>query len=194
MSNSKKIAFLLLILLSACATDKIPTAYKFTPRESERNPFGCWTKITSLSVPGAPATNSFEGELIYMSSDSLYLLLENNRIQPVYNGSVKKAELITHRNQYGKHLLISAIFLIPNIAGAIIGFQSNGGNILLLGIPVAVTGITQASIELLQHKNRLIYPDDAELSKFKLYARFPHGKPENIDLNQLTLKDQRNNP
>lgn len=189
MSNNNKLMILLIagMKLTACQTINIPDAYNFTVKESRGNPYGCWTIVTFVSARDTLVQNSIAGELIYMDMDTIYVLEADHRVSPIYYGSVKNAELLTHKNQAGTYALMTSLFFVPNIIGAITNSEF-GGEFLIMGIPSAAVGVSHVLIEGLRQRNILLYPKNNKLESFKIYSRFPFGKPDNIDFNQLILR------
>lgn len=194
MSDNKKLITLCLagMILSACETINIPDAYNLTVKESINNPYGCWMIVTLNYPRDTVVLNSIAGELICMDTDTIYLLAADRYIQPVYSGSVKTAELLTHKNQAGNYAFRTSLFLAPNFIGAVVHASEFGGYFLGVGIPVTLVGFSLAIIEGSSRRNILQYPEKNDLENFKIFARFPFGKPDNIDLNQLTIKGSTN--
>jgi len=199
MSGNKKLMTLLIasILLTACKTmTYIPDEYNFTVQESRSNPYGSWTILAINSkqnslVPDTIARepeSQIAGELICMNADTIYILVSDRLVCPIYSGSVIKAQLFTHKNQTGTYQTMTGLFLIPNLVGSLIYMSEYGGEFLAIGIPIAAIGILHILIENLSQKNILLYPGKNSLDSLNHFARFPAGKPVNIDLKQLTLK------
>ena len=190
MSDNKKTWIVLIagLFIAACQTMYVPDAYNFSVKESKLNPYGYWTVVTFKTDQEKLAPEVVAGELICIDSDILYLLESDSLVWPIYARSVIKAELFTHKNQAGTYAAMTAVFLVPNIIGAITNVEEYGGGFLAVGIPVALVGLSRVLVESKSTQNILVYPEKNRLENFKLYARFPSGKPENIDFNQLTLK------
>jgi len=177
------------ILMTSCKTMKtIPDSYNFTVKESRGNPYGCWTVLNINSLQNGLVHDTIAGEFVCMDADTIYLLVGDRIVRPIYSGSVLNAQLYTHKNQAGTYFTITSLFLVPNLIGSVVVAGEFAGDILLLGIPMAVVGITHIIIESSAHRNILNYPGKNILDEFKMFARFPAGKPSNIDLNQLMLK------
>ncbi len=191
MLNSKRLLawFIAGMLLTTCQPMiKIPDAYNFTSKEIKGNPYGCWTIVTFNSTQNPLAPDTIAGEFICTDADTLYLLVNDFQVQPIYLKSVVQAELFTHRNQAGTYTKVTSFLLIPNLLGALIYASEYGGGFLALGIPVTVVGGATILIENLSHQNILLYPGKISLDKLELFARFPSGKPANLDFKRLTLK------
>lgn len=190
MSSSKKIMTLLMecILIVGCSTmTNVPEAYHFTLKEVKTTPYGCWTILQANSEQNIIASQEIAGELVCMDADTLYLLVHDGMVQPVYSGSVTKAELYTHKNMSGTYFGITLLYLAPALIGAVVHSEF-GLDFLAMGIPMAVIGLTQTASEGSSKNNRLIYPEKDTFESFTHFARFPAGKPVNIDFKQLELK------
>lgn len=191
MSGNYKIAFLLIVvgLLTACQTSSIvPAAYNFKAREAKNNPYGCWTILEVKADKEIPQIETISGELLFRDADTLFLLVSDNNVLPIFSESVIKAQLYTHRNMGDNYLTTTALFLIPNLLGALIHTSEYGGAFLALGIPVAVFGLLNTFIEGSSKRNMLLYPENNSLENLSQFARFPAGRPLSIDLHQLKLK------
>ena len=190
MSGNKNLMILFIagMLLTACQTVNVPEAYNFSVKESKLNPYGYWTVVTFKADPEKLAPQVVAGELICIDSDTLYLLESDSLIWPIYARSVIKAELFTHKNQAGTYAALASLLLVPNIIGAFTNGEGYGGDFLAIGIPTALIGLSRVLAESTSHDNILVYPEKNRLENFKIYARFPAGKPENVDFNQLRLR------
>lgn len=176
------------LFIAACQTMNVPDAYNFSVKESKLNPFGYWTVVTFKTDQEKLAPEMVAGELICIDSDTLYLLESDSLVWPIYSRSVIKAELFTHKNQRGTYAALASVLLVPNVIGAISNVEGYGGEFLAMGIPMALVGLSRVLVDSKSPNNILVYPLKNKLENFKLYARFPAGKPENVDFNQLTLK------
>lgn len=176
------------ILLTACKTVDIPDAYNFRVKEVQNNPYGCWTKISLDSIFVSDGIYQINGELLAMGPDTSILLVADGAIKKVPNNSIKYAELYTHKNQAGTYMGVTGLYLIPNIIGTVAYLNNYGDAFLLIGLPVAVTGIIRSIIEATSNKNILAYPEKSTLDQFILFARYPAGMPQSINLTKLTLK------
>jgi hypothetical protein len=170
------------LLFVTCKTENIPQAYNFRMKETKGNPYGCWITATFRSDAGML---SVSGELIYLDLDTTYILLQDRMIRPVSSGTIKEARVFTHKNQAGTYLLITTLYLIPNIIGMTNEFAAD---FMEMAIPTAVTGLTSALIEGMKERNILKYPGQIEFLEMKNLARYPGAKPEKVDFHQLTLK------
>lgn len=191
MSGNNKILLLLIAgwLITACqTTSTIPVAYSFKAKEVKNNPYGCWTIMEIKPEQGIPQIETISGELLFMDADTLYMLISDRNVWPIYTESILKAELYTHRNMAGNYLSTAAIFLIPNLIGTMIHTSEYGGGFLVLGIPVAAMGLLHTILEGSKKRNMLLYPEKNTLENLSHFARFPASRPLNVDLNQLILK------
>lgn len=188
MSKMNKISLLLLVVvITGCKTANIPEAYDYKVKELQKNPFGCWMDISVNTADSVPEIHSMAGELLYMDSDSSFLLVADGVVNRFGNRSIVSAKLYTHKNQSGTYMLTTGLLILPNIIGAI-AYPEDAGGFLLLGVPVAITGITQAAIESSGKKHIMAFPERNKLNEFCKFSRFPGGIPENIDLRLLYLK------
>lgn len=191
MLNSKRLFawFIAGMLLTACQPMiKIPDAYNFTTKEIKGNPYGCWMIVTFSTTQNPLVPDIIAGEFICTDADTLYLLVNDFQVRSIYSNSVIQAELFTHQNQAATYTKVTSFLLIPNLLGALIYMSEYGGGFLALGIPITIVGGATILIENLAHRNILLYPGKTSLDKLELFARFPSGKPANIDFKQLTLK------
>jgi hypothetical protein len=193
MSGINKIlAFITAVLfLTACQTVYVPGQYNFPLKEAKTNTYGCWMNLTEEHEPLNADTLkispvSISGELICVEADTVFLLVSDHLVRRVLSGSIKHAELITHRNQAGRSAVIPLFSIIPSLVGAF-RFTENAGYFLLMGVPAAIIGLVQSIWEN-SHKNILVYPEKNTIDDLSLFARFPAGKPLNMDFRQLTLK------
>ncbi|HEY3373168.1 MAG TPA: hypothetical protein VGK10_20115 [Prolixibacteraceae bacterium] len=166
----------------------VPGPYNFTLKQSKVSPYGCWTILDIQSEKKEPTGNQIAGELIYMDADTLYLLTGDRNVQAINSKRIKKAELYIYKNQAGTYFAFTSITLLPNIIGSFIVAGEFAGDILALGIPMAVVGIAHIIIEGSSDRNIMVYPERNKLESFKPFARFPGDMPMNVDLKELTLK------
>ena len=179
-----------MLFLVSCRTANVPEAYQFKVKDIQNNPYGSWVNITIAPIPDDNVGNSFCGELLCLDSDTLYLLSSHFLVKKVCIKEIVAAELFTHRNQSFTYGLMTALFLIPSIAGALINPEV-GGYFLLFGVPAALIGsIVTVGENTKPHQNILQYPIRNSIQEFGKYSRFPQGKPENIDFTELMLKNK----
>ena len=190
MSIHKQIVLVLALgaLLAACQTINIPEAYNFKPKEIKGNPYGCWTVVQYFAHKDSHVTDTIAGELICIDSDTLSLLVDDWHVRSIFSGDVFQADLYTHKNMSRTYNGLTLIYLIPNFIGSIAYAADYGSSFLALGIPVAVVGFVIGSIEGHSSQYKLQYPQKVSLDQLRLYARFPKGKPINVDFKQLYLK------
>lgn len=191
MSKNNKIGILLIAcwIFTACqTTSTIPIAYNFKAKEVKNNPYGCWTTLVVKPEDQKLQPETISGELLFMDADTLFLLISDKNVWPVYSASILKAQLYTHRNMGGSYLTTTALFLIPNVVGALIHTGEYGGGFLVIGIPVAAFGLLHTIIEGSSKRNMLLYPEKNTLENLSQFARFPAGRPLNVDLHELKLK------
>ena len=171
-----------------CQTANIPEPYSFRVKELQKNPYGCWMEINSDSISVLETGKvSYSGELLTITSDSVFLLVSNGEVQKVEKMSVLSANLCTHKNQSGTYLLLAALYAVPAFIGAAVN-PDYAGEFVSMAIPVTVVGVFQSVKDGISKKNILVYPQKNSFEEFKPFARFPSGMPKNIDFNALTLK------
>lgn len=191
MSSNRKILALLLVsvVFANCRMAvEVPKAYNFTKKEIYNNPYGCWTIVDYNAKKDTLSRQKIEGELLFLDKDSVCLLVDDGKAQSINVKSVIKVELVTHKNQSGTYLLLTAIYLLPNILGVLAHGPDWAFGYFAMGIPTAMGGIINSLVEANARKNVLTYPDGQKLDEFKIFARFPAEKPEGIDYKQLSLK------
>lgn len=191
MSNAKKILIVIVaaFTLMACKTaTNIPKQYNFTATEISSNPFGSWTTLTGNFTGNNITNDTISGELICIDSDTVYILEHDHQIKRIPSQTVADVKLYTHKNMASAYANRTSLFLIPAILGALVHLTEYAGGFLILGVPIALVGYTQAIIENGARRNILVYPQKNTLEELKLFARFPGGKPFNIDFGSLTLK------
>lgn len=183
--NKWILIFTILIMVTGCVTVNIPEAYNFKVKELQNNPYGCWTEIVNdaTSFP----VKKFSGELLNLSADSAFLLIADGEVRSIENTSIISANLYTHKNQANTYITTSVLFASPAILGAMI-HSDYGGGFLILGVPVALVGLVQSLIEGNKKRNILVYPQKNSLDDLAVFARYPAGMPQNIDISLLQLK------
>lgn len=191
MLKIKWILFLLVCVgFAGCKTVNIPEPYNFKVKELQKNPFGCWMEV---SVDSSTAVildfTTVSGELLNISRDSVYLLVADGRIKSIKIGSILTSKLYTHKNQSGTYLLMTSLYMIPGIIGAIAN-PDYAEQFMLMTLTVSLVGIIHSVREGALERNILVYPKKNSIDDFKPFARFPAGLPENINinLNLLNLK------
>lgn len=187
MSKTKNILFTIVVLtiIIGCQTTNIPSAYNFKMSEIQQNPYGCWTSIDLKLEDSILNDNKISGELLAIVHDSIYLLVGDSNSVIIERELVKKATLVTHKNQSGTYAAISGLLILPNIIG-LIAFAEPG--FIILALPTLLIGGTLTIVESSGEGHLLVYPDKNTLAKFAEFARFPQGLPGSVDPNKLTLK------
>lgn len=176
-------------IFTACQVNSyVPDAYSFKASEIKKNPYGCWTIMEVKANEQMVQPETVSGELLFMDGDTLFLLVTDRIVRPIAAESILKAELYTHRNMGENYLSTTALFLIPNVLGALIHTSEFGGGFLAIGIPVAAMGLLHSIIEGSSKRNMLQYPKKNSLDELSQFSRFPAGRPLNVDLHQFKLK------
>ncbi|MBC8004039.1 MAG: hypothetical protein H7X84_01085 [Verrucomicrobia bacterium] len=175
--------------MTACQTTTfIPAAYNFKAKEVKNNPYGCWTILEHKADSGLLQTETVSGELLFMDADTLFLLVSDSYVYPIFSQYILKAELYTHKNMAGNYITTAGILLIPSVVGALVHTSQYGGAFLVLGIPVTVIGLVNSIVEGSGKRNVLVYPEKNSIENLARFARFPAGRPLSVDLHQLKLK------
>ena len=173
-----------LILFGGCQSALIPAGYNIGPREVTKSFTGCWIDILSGSGDSAALQINLSGELIALQDDTAYILTEISYAAiPVKN--IKSAKLHVFKPQGAIWPVFGLLSFIPNIVGGIAN-SSFGGGFLLLGIPVAASGILFGLGEI-QSNATLKYPDKNSFNEFVKFARFPQGLPSGLEVEKLHL-------
>jgi hypothetical protein len=175
--------FAFLILFGGCRSAVIPARYNLGPPEVSKSFTGCWIDILSDSGDSAALQINLSGELIALQVDTAYILTEISFTAiPVKN--IKSAKLYVFKPQGAMGPVVGLLSFIPNVAGEIA--NSTGGGFLLLGLPVAATGILFGLGEA-QSNATLKYPDKNSFNEFVKFARFPQGLPSGLETEKLHL-------
>jgi len=175
--------FAFLILFGGCRSALIPAGYNLGPRDVSKSFTGCWIDVFSVSGDSAVLKVNLSGELIALQDDSAYILTEVSFVAlPVNN--IKSAELHVFKPQGAMGPVVGLLSFLPNIAGEIA--SSTGGAFLLLGVPVAVSGILFGIGEAGSNAT-LKYPEKNNLEEFVKFARFPQGLPSGLKTKELHL-------
>jgi hypothetical protein len=179
----KIIVFLCVLLLSACKTAMIPSAYRFAPRNVKKEITGSWIDINKRTKVGSESINGMSGELIAIQNDTLYVLT-SDRLAGIPSENVKDAVLYIFMNRSGSYAAVTLLVYAPDIIAAI-GYKIGG--FLLFGIPWIITGAMLSINEAWDKSNLLIYPEINGLIGFRDFSRFPRGIPPEVDKSKLHL-------
>jgi hypothetical protein len=187
-----KIKWILVLLVgfgfAGCQTANIPEPYNFRVKDLQKNPYGCWMEVT---VDSASAVihhfTTQSGELLTMNRDSVILLIADGKVKSIHIRSILASKLYTHKNQSGTYLLMTGLYMIPAIIGALAN-PDYVGEFMLLTVPVTIVGVFQSVKDGTAQRNVLVYPAKNNLDDFKPFARFPAGMPKDIDFGVLYLK------
>lgn len=176
--------FVCILTLCSCNTARIPTEYRFKPKEVEKTTTGCWIDIitspANKSLPGI----KISGELIAIQYDTIYLLTEI-QLNGIPESEVKNAVLYIYNNQAGPFMLATVLLLIPNIIAAI---ANNEAYFLLLDVPWLIGGTFISINESTRGSHQLKYPEKNNLDDIGKFARFPQGIPPGLNKDKLHLK------
>lgn len=190
MSKIKKTGILFVSLwLFSCQTVHVPESYRFTAGELKWNAFGSWMNVYTAYGAGTTTGDTIRGELLYFDTDTLYLLTSDFTVTGICIQKVLKAELLTHKNPSAGYAILTGLLFIPSLVGFLSFGSDINSNFLGIGAPGVLTGLIQILGEnVFAGENILIFPGNRNLREFVKFARFPTGKPENLDAGELTLK------
>ena len=135
--------------------------------------YGSWVVVLIRSEYDEQI-QQYQGEFLGTRGDSTLLL--NNGNQTILNfQNIKFAGIYTHKNNPGKYALFTLLAYIPNIIAAI-STPEFAGELLALGIPVAIVGLINFLAEVGKKTPAKYYPGDINsVTEMNSYARFPQG-------------------
>ncbi len=190
MLNNKQIITYLLglstCLLIACSTSQIPVAYNTKVGEIRTDPYGCWADVVLKET-----NDTLSGELICLENDTVFILGDHNQLYDLRLRSIKSYRIYTYKNRTGTYATLTAIYTAPSLVGAI-AYPEYAGSFLALGSIPAIPGVVQTLIEASGDKGIISGTPDYGHINIGHYARFPYGRPQGLDLSQLTLKNDTN--
>ena len=152
------------------------------PMDSTTGFKGSWMVISAYNDTHRLAEKSISGELMAIQSDTVYLLTDSALVA-VNRNMINSVVLYLFKPQTKTAPLISGLSYLPNVFGAI---AINEGAVLLLGVPLLITGAVMSAIESTGSVMR--YPGKYQLKAFSKFARFPQGLPPGLDPEKLHLK------
>ena len=162
------VLFMISCVLSGCARNPAPAAWRLTPAEAQRTARGAWVVLEPLTSSGedrAPEPR-IEGELIAVDADVIHILTASGL------RSVLRAA--PHRITVAGYRTPSAALLGWAAAGAVSTLSH--GAFLIFTMPMwVISGFVVA------HKERgagVFHDDDTA----RLFARFPQGMPPGLDV------------
>lgn len=159
MRNKSLLIFFLVITLSGCAPKYLPSYDKI-----DVNPYGSYIRVVvSLSTV-------FTGELISIDSEKMVVLEEwTKQCITIKVADVKRFSLrYAKQERYGWAIPVFTLATISH------------GFFLVLTAPVnliVAISTTAAGKRAFKYNKK-----DMDLNKLRMFARFPQGIPENIDL------------
>jgi len=173
-----------LVLLTECQNSMIPRAYVPGPSMAEKSITGSWIVMTIQQDLPLPAKSEISGELIAIENDTVYLLTRSSFLR-IRQGTVSKAVIYPFRPQSSTVLAITGLSLLPTLFGSVIR-PDPGAALLLLGIPLVVTGTIMGMNEY--YGSIIRYPQYYSLKDLSRFARFPQRLPPGFDPERLHLK------
>jgi hypothetical protein len=121
---------------------------------------------------------SLEGEFIAVDRDAVYI--QHAGVQSVRRENIRHAILETQSNDVGMYTAWTLI-------GAISTLSHGYGLIISAPAWIIVGSLSTASLSYLGRYEQT-HPDPAWWSEVSMFARFPQGVPENIDLEKVLPK------
>jgi len=171
MKNKFNLYYIIILffILPGCAPQIAPHGYLPTSEESQKNTYGGWIKIQNQK-------NILVGELITISSDSVFVLLEDQL------NVISKTEVIDMRlDKYDSKSTNMFGWTTFGIYSTI-----SHGLLLQLSFPIWIlTGSMSSSIQ--SRKPIILYPN-LPFDDFVPFARFPQGLPDELKRGSLKSK------
>lgn len=161
------------IVCAACAGNSAPHGWLPKPEEALRGTYGGWIELTYQDDKEKRST---DGELIAVSSDSIWVLSGNQAIV-IPTGRVKQGKLTAYASEKGR--------FTGWTVGGTLATISNGG-FLIFTAPMWIIGGSLATGSVSRAPERKTPPLAwIELAPF---ARFAQGLPEGFELTALEEK------
>jgi len=158
------------ILLNGCGKS-ITAPHDAVPKRKSlpTDAFGGWISVTMKS-----SQKSFQGELIAINADSIYVM-NNGKVQLEQISDVNSARIVLFKTSSEEYALWTFLGSLGTI--------SNGAFLVFTFPLTLITGIATTSSES-NRINYLDYPQNnwEELMK---YARFPQGLPQGLNVGDL---------
>ncbi|MBC8374723.1 MAG: hypothetical protein H8E26_01690 [FCB group bacterium] len=170
------IILVIFLFVISCASTTAPDEWLSSAEQTQTQAYGGWIDIELTQTTSREPLTSIRGELIAISTDTVYVLAEALIATPKVK--IKHARLTIYDSEAGK------------LAGwTVLGTFStiSHGFLLILSAPIwIISGSTAAAIQ--SRKPILDYPK-ISLDQFKKYARFPQGLPANLNRAKIKPKD-----
>lgn len=173
-----------LAFLTECQNSMIPRAYMPAPSMAGKSIAGSWIVMTVQQDLPLSRQPEISGELIAIENDTVYLLTDSALVK-IKQVDVSTALLYPFKPQSTAFALITGLSLLPNILGAVLR-PDPGAAVLIVGIPLAVTGIFMGIWE--NYGSLMRYPQKYSLKDLGKFSRFPQGMPPDLDPGNLHLK------
>lgn len=141
-------------------------------KELYNDAFGGWIQ---LSLTAEKDMAKYQGELICIARDSIYLLTPSGDLVQVAEKDVSSSRLIFYNTETEKYAGWTTIGALTTVSH---------GYYLIFSFPTwLIVGTTNTSAEL-RRENYLDCPPYTS-KQLRKYARFPQGLPVGLDLEQL---------
>jgi hypothetical protein len=164
------------ILLSGCAVTHAPKGWLSDSPALQFEAFGGWMQVHYSKNDSLKQTAM--GELIALSSDSLYVLSRTDTLNVIAVADVTHARLVEYKSHHGE--------LGGWIALGTLSTVSHGWYLILTAPLLWVFAGTLAASSR-SYDPILDYPRYS-FNEFRPYARFPQGLPKNLDRHKLKPK------
>jgi len=166
----------ILVLFSGCAITHAPSGWLSDSHELQYEAFGGWLQVHYSKNDSLK--QSTMGELIALSSDSLYVLGRNENLHVIAVADVTHARLVEYKSHHGE--------LGGWIALGTLSTVSHGWYLILTAPLLWIFAGTLAASSR-SYDPIIDYPRYS-FNEFKAYARFPQGLPKNLDRHKLKPK------
>lgn len=163
------------LVLTLCGCKTAVNAPKGTvPRRTEltEDTFGGWISINYLI-----GSNTLNGELIALTTDSVYVLT-NSGVETVLLQDVEKARLIFYKTDTQRFATWTALGSLTSLTN---------GYFFIFSLPLWVATGVVTSNEEANRDNFIDFPEHP-WAEFRKYARFPQGVGAEVLLEDLELR------
>lgn len=162
------VLFMISVMLSGCARNPAPAAWRLTPAEAQRTARGAWIVLEPLTSPDGDrsAEPRIEGELIAADAGVIHILTASG-LRSVLRAAPRRMTIVGYRTP-------SAALVGWSAAGAA-STLSHGGFLIFTAPMWIISGIVVAHRE---RRAGVFHNDDMA----RLFARFPQGVPPGLDV------------
>jgi len=172
---------LLIIILQGCNVSKHAMAPPgMTPKRKnlDQDTYGGYIRLLTLS------NQNINGEFLGIRQDSL--VVWDGAIKTVHRNQISQGKIyVFEYNSYGVYMIPA---LIPNIALLYHIPEFGAGPFVMAGLFSGIILLGGGSADLTELKKQNYFDWNEERQEFLKYARFPHGIPPDISLDELVGK------